>query len=230
MLSFGMMWCYVVSILTMYELYRATEPSPQVYIPKSQRRRTSRLAAQWGQLLKSWIKKGIQYLESTIKGWETRKKIRHRIACAKRSGLQRYPSPQVREHIQRRGGMKHAILICSAIAMSATAQGMSSSLRFDTDSGPLGIDSRCTACISHRTEDFIGVPQETNKVIKGVGGARLSNVMTGTILWRWEDDQGKVHSHRIPGSYYAPQANVRLLSPQHWMQSTMSAGEKRQDT
>jgi len=40
------------------------------------------------------------------------------------------------------------------------------------------------------------------------------------ILWQWEDDNGKVHEHTIPNSYYIPEVGLRLLSPQHWMQAS----------
>jgi hypothetical protein len=40
--------------------------------------------------------------------------------------------------------------------------------------------------------------------------------MSGTLLWKIEDDQGITHELKIPNSYYVPQANARLLSPQHW--------------
>jgi hypothetical protein len=37
-----------------------------------------------------------------------------------------------------------------------------------------------------------------------------------TIVWRWSDNEGRIHKFRIPNSYYVPQGKVRLLSPQHW--------------
>jgi len=37
-----------------------------------------------------------------------------------------------------------------------------------------------------------------------------------------------VHDHTILDSYYVPDGKVRLLSPQHWMQKTMSKQERRQ--
>ena len=40
--------------------------------------------------------------------------------------------------------------------------------------------------------------------------------MMGTIKWKVEDDSGKVHTFRIPNSYYVPDGGVRLFSPQHW--------------
>jgi len=48
----------------------------------------------------------------------------------------------------------------------------------------------------------------------------------GTIRWQWEDDQGMIHNHTIPDSYYIPDGQeVWLLSPQHWIQKTMSKQE-----
>jgi len=34
-----------------------------------------------------------------------------------------------------------------------------------------------------------------------------------------------VHAHTIPDSYYVPDGQVQLLSPQHWMQKTMTKQE-----
>ena len=43
--------------------------------------------------------------------------------------------------------------------------------------------------------------------------------MIGTIKWKWCDDEGKVHKHIIPNSYYVPNGKAQLLSPQHWAKS-----------
>jgi hypothetical protein len=42
----------------------------------------------------------------------------------------------------------------------------------------------------------------------------------GTVRWALEDDQGRVHSWDIPNTYYNAAAPFRLLSPQHWAQTT----------
>jgi hypothetical protein len=42
---------------------------------------------------------------------------------------------------------------------------------FDTDSSTVGIDNRCSGCISHINEDFVGELKKTDRVIKGFGGA-----------------------------------------------------------
>ena len=89
-------------------------------------------------------------------------------------------------------------------------------IRFDTDSGLVGIDNRCSACISHKIEDFEGSMQEVNRSIKGFGGTRTYNVKMGTIIWKWTDEDGVQHKFKIPKSYYVPDGKVRLLSPQHW--------------
>ena len=60
---------------------------------------------------------------------------------------------------------------------------------------------------------------ESKKTIKGFGGTRVTNVQRGTLLWRWQDDNGQVHKFTIPNSYYVPEGKVRLLSPQHWAKS-----------
>ena len=92
-------------------------------------------------------------------------------------------------------------------------------VRFDTDSAPIGIDNRCTGCISHKIEDFVGPLIDSNRSIKGFGGSRVEHIKIGTIKWQWEDDLGKVTTFLIPKSFYVPQGKVRLLSPQHWAQA-----------
>ena len=90
---------------------------------------------------------------------------------------------------------------------------------FDTDSENIGIDNRCSACISHKAEDFVGELKHSDRSIKGFGGAITRKVMIGTLLWCWLDDQGQTHKFLIPNSYYVPHGGVRLLSPQHWAQT-----------
>ena len=92
-------------------------------------------------------------------------------------------------------------------------------VRFDTDTKPIGVDNRCSACISPYIEDFIGPLEDTNKTIKGFAGARTDNPMMGTLRWQWSDDSGKRHTFEIPNSYYVPSCELRLLSPQHWAQT-----------
>ena len=87
---------------------------------------------------------------------------------------------------------------------------------FDTDSRTVGIDNRASACISNTPGDFEGPLRKCQRAIKGFGGTKTYNVFQGTLKWSWEDDDGKIHIFLIPKSYYIPDGNVRLLSPQHW--------------
>jgi len=79
---------------------------------------------------------------------------------------------------------------------------------FDMDSELMGIDNRCSACISHQIEDFIDVPQPTQCAITGFMGSKVPNFQQGTILWRWEDDAGRIHEHTIANSFFVPQAGT----------------------
>jgi hypothetical protein len=110
----------------------------------------------------------------------------------------------------------------AAVAMQAN--GMQSNyletmVTFDTDSVPIGIDNRCTGCISNRIEDFEGPMVESKRAIKGFGGTRTTGIMIGTLAWSWMDDAGREHKFLIPKSFYVKEGNVRLLSPQHWAQT-----------
>jgi len=102
-----------------------------------------------------------------------------------------------------------AIAALVAVAMKAeqTSQ-YNHSISFDTDFGPIGVDNRCTGCISHRIEDFDGPLRESHRSIKGFGGSRTTNIKIGTIAWQWDDANGKTHKFRIPNSFYVPGGNV----------------------
>ena len=98
-------------------------------------------------------------------------------------------------------------------------------IKFNTNAKPIGVDNRCSTCISPYVEDFIGPLQDTNKTIKGFTGAQTHNPKTGTLCWQWLDDKGRMHTFKIPNSYYVPECEQRLLSPQHWAQ-TRSASNR----
>ena len=41
----------------------------------------------------------------------------------------------------------------------------------------------------------------------------------GTLIWKWQDNQGHIHKSKIPKSFYLRDGGVQLLSPQHWEQT-----------
>jgi hypothetical protein len=125
--------------------------------------------------------------------------------------------PKLLEGCKKGNGRKiMAFLAFSAVAMQGTGGLNDNHTSFDTDLAPIGIDNRCTGCISHQIEGFEGPLQESNRAIKGFGGTRTTNMKIGTIAQRWNDDQGKHNKFVIPTLFYVPHGNVRLLSPQHW--------------
>ena len=89
----------------------------------------------------------------------------------------------------------------------------------DTDSVPIGIYNRCSLCISHVPEDFVGNLIPSNIKIEGFGGILSPRIQVGTLLWRWNDDQGQEHKLLIPNSLYIPSGKCRFLSPQQWAQT-----------
>ncbi len=50
----------------------------------------------------------------------------------------------------------YAIRACTAMAMTTSIKANARVSTFDSDSSSIGIDNRCSACISHVPEDFIG--------------------------------------------------------------------------
>ena len=108
------------------------------------------------------------------------------------------------------------LMACSVVPFAATNTKYRTYLNIDTDSGPVGIDNTCSACISHCIGDFQGSVTACNRSIKGFGGTKTHNVQKGTIQWDWLDDEGTDHTFTIPDSYYVPEGKVRLLSLQHW--------------
>ena len=115
--------------------------------------------------------------------------------------------------------LSNVALACSAKQLTIQER----TVKFDTDAKPIGVDNRCSACISPYIEDFIGPLEDTNKTIKGFAGARTDNPKRGTLRWQWADDVGKKHTFEIPNSYYVPSCELRLLSPQHWAQTRNTA-------
>ena len=114
-------------------------------------------------------------------------------------------------------------------ASNSTATKGARTSRFDTDSVDIGVDNRCSGCISHKIDDFEGPLTDTNRVIKGFGGTKTHNVKVGTLRWKWQDDEGTNHEFRIPNSYYIPSGKVRLLSPQHWSKAICGNNRKNVD-
>lgn len=130
-----------------------------------------------------------------------------------RRQLSRINTPRIKT---KRISKRRAILAMSVLAMNSQVNAVQRYSTFDTDSKIIGIDNRCTGCISAFLDDFVGPIVRTNKTIKGIGGDTEYEVFRGTLRWSWCDDDGTEHTFDIPDSYYVKGCGVRLLSPQHW--------------
>ena len=106
---------------------------------------------------------------------------------------------------QERGRQIAALV---AIAMATSHVNAYHTMWYDTDSGPVGIDNRCTACLSHEISDFDGPLMDVERSIRGFGGSRTTGVKQGMLVWTWEDDEGGRHKFVIPNSYYVPAGGV----------------------
>ena len=117
-------------------------------------------------------------------------------------------------------GLACKLAYTAIIAMSTQQNyNVSKAIPFDTDSQMIGVNNRCSACITHVREDMPGELVPCHQSIKGFGGAKVWEVWCGMIKWCIEDDTGVRHTLIIPNSYYVPQVKVCLLSPQHWAQA-----------
>ena len=197
----------VIIILMTVTLATEAEPdeNDSAYRPKTKRDTImSRLQGKVQETAKfMWTK-----IETTIMDMPTKRK--------KKQGNLRY------HRITRYTSRPVQMMAMVAIAMTSTSSIVnrtSECAPFDTDSGAVGIDNRCSGCITNIRTDIPGEIRQCNRAIKGFGGEKTYNVWMGTIHWSWDDDDGRTHKMVIPNSYYVPDGKVRLLSPQHWAQT-----------
>ena len=196
-ISLLMVICYLIGINNMIE------SNDTIYIPKAKRGKMDK----WLTRLNVCVYTMAEILESALR--TTRRKVQR---SSKRSTSILYP--------------KRKAVIMSAMALQTQIGTHTNTVRFDTDSAMVGIDNRCTACISHFAQDFIGPLIDSKRSIKGFGGSKTTGVKMGTIVWKWEDNEGKISKFTIPNSYYVPQGKVRLLSPQHWAKVQQTNNKK----
>ena len=128
---------------------------------------------------------------------------------------QAHHRPRKKINLCRLACIVHVTVCATHVAANSTT----SRAIFDTDSIPIRVDNCATASISNNLKDFQGPLAPARGRIKGITGyTHNTGMMRGTIAWSIEDDQGQVHTIRLPGSYYVPDSTSRILSPQHWSQ------------
>ena len=111
-------------------------------------------------------------------------------------------------YLMHNSSMTNPLANClTAIDMTAKTTNtprMDNIIRMGTTSVPIGIDHRCSLCISHVPEDFVGNLILSNRKIKGFGEILSPRIQVGTLLWRWNDDKSQEHTFFILNSLYSP--------------------------
>ena len=230
-------------ILNPLDMFNDGKRKTNRYIPKSQRWQAwdniSQGAGKLSRTIINSIWNRIEVHETTWKEYKERKRRREMIRAARQFAQSTDEDDGERPTM----GTRHrtpppwhpARLFVNQVKAMETTNAHGEPIheniaRFDTDSGAVGIDNRASACISHDINDFDGPLRKVNRSIKGFGGERVWNVMMGTIVWKWCDNQGRQHKFRIPNSYYIPDGKVRLLSPQHWAKTNGGASARGRHT
>jgi hypothetical protein len=116
---------------------------------------------------------------------------------------------------------------CSA---STTGGKQARQVRFDSDSYDIMVDNCCSYSITNSLADYITAPTMAHVQVRGYADATSNANKVGTVKWRIEDDAGKVHDLLLPGTYYSPKAEHRMLSPQHWCQKANDHKPNRNGT
>lgn len=157
---------FITIALAYPQLLRRTQANDSSYVPKSQRT----YLMNWAHLMTAWFRIKWEVMTSKIESMRTTCRNQRKIRKSKRVAAVMQLPPE-------RKSKGRVYLAFAALAMQAnTAGAYENNIAFDTDSGPVGIDNRCTACISNRIEDFEGQLVDSNRSIKGFGGTRTPNV------------------------------------------------------
>ena len=109
----------------------------QDYIPKSKRGKLWRYAIR----VQNWANLQAKRVAESISKWKTKKTTTKRIQNA--TNIAR------RLDLGRTSNRKIAFLAFTAVATQAQGSLHDNHVDFDTDSATIGIDNRCTGCISH---------------------------------------------------------------------------------
>ena len=79
----------------------------------------------------------------------------------------------VRKKMKKQNCRQPAMRVNEAVAMATQSHMYVNVVNFDTDSH------------ANRIEDFDGPVIKTDRLIKAFAGGRVSNVYSGTIVWKW---------------------------------------------
>jgi len=102
-------------------------------------------------------------------------------------------------------------------------------VHFDSNSYPIGIDTRASRCMVNAPHLFKDLKLRDVGEVEGIKSG-LDIKGTGTFRFKIKDNDGMMHEIKILNSLYIPELKRCLLSPQHWVQrqKTIIQGQKAQ--
>ncbi len=120
-------------------------------------------------------------------------------------------------HLRAALNMHQCLPKIVTFAASTTLPYQVPSIRFDTDSFVIGVDTFTSITLCNNPDQFENLKTHDDTEVEGRKGG-LGIKGTGTFKFHIEDNKGGVHLIKIPISKYAPDLKVCLLLPHHWEQ------------
>ena len=114
--------------------------------------------------------------------------------------------------------LKGLTFICALGEIPDLADHPIHSYAFDSDSSIINVDNCSSRTMTNCLQDMVGPLKKVNYKVLDHQGKYSTASYEGTIRWRWDDDNGRLHTHYIPKSLYVENSQGWLLSPQHWAQ------------
>jgi hypothetical protein len=195
----------IYSYLSLYDL-----PDPNSYPPAYQPKPKwfKRLKQRWKPIGK-WLYTKVIGIGNRIESIKTIRKHRS-TGCYIQPTV---PKPQF--------NLPRAVAMATLVSLSANTHARAAHrVSFDTDSRQIHVDNCATRSITNVESDCVGPMKPITRKVKGIGGVQVTNMFEVTIEWTIEDDHGKRHKIRLPKSFLIPSSPTRLLSPQHWSQTS----------
>ena len=172
LLAFALAVLWVACILTEDKV---THSKQTYYIPKSKRNRTWKMVKKWWQGYRSRTIERRSEMETHLASWLKTNRERYRQSQRHRhltimANAGHHPTAGTRPYRSRPRHWTTSLLVMNAtvghqtLAMQARrAQfGTRRQARFDTDSVSIGVDNRCSTCMSDNRslfgDDLVGVP------------------------------------------------------------------------
>jgi len=90
--------------------------------------------------------------------------------------------------------------------------------RFDSDFFRIGVDTLCTRTLSGNKNHFENLKLYKGQRVTGIAGG-LEIAGEGTLVFRFQSNDGQIDTIKIPCSFYVPRLKLPLLSPKHWAET-----------